>query len=668
MRNFISSLGSSGGGVLISDLNYYVAKTGSDLNNGSVSTPFLTINKAVDTVKGLVASNKTGDVVVSISDGVYNETLDLGLADSGNNALKITYKGIGSNVIVDGSETGQGVTDNAGIWEFTIPSNKQRCFDVYANGERRTRARNQGFTYPTANATTQIITQGSGNAAELVRYTVAINPTIAAQLGSLSASELSEAKIYLFLRWNVMMSPIESVNTGTNTITFLSKGLPAYNPILTSTPIFFENYVDALTEEGTWLQNGTTFYYKPMLGETIGNTTFNVPVENKLLQVNGTDLNNRVENVHFESIKFRYASLELPNNRFETEQAANQTEGNIEFNYAQATFKGCTIEKYGQYALSFNYGCINSVIENNTISDGGVGGIRVGEIYPTNFLGIINSDPNKKTEYITLSNNNISNIGRNIACGCGILIGDSGNNTVSHNEVSGSFYSSLSMGWGWSGTNQNTFAKNNLVEWNKFTNVDGTYLNDLGGIYTTGFASGTVVRNNVVHDISARSNDLGVGIYPDQGTSGILYENNLLYNTVKASLHNNLGYLNTFTNNVFCLDDLNLLSYNRVATGGLDLNKNIFFGKTGTNLMIGDWDDNTGNMDYNCYYFENGSAFTFINGWTFNQWQTNTGNDANSVIQNPGTLDEINETYIINEATKTAIGIVQVDWTLAGNN
>lgn len=75
---FITSGGGSGGGreVLTANRTYYVATTGSDSNDGlTVGTPFLTIQKAVDTVASI--DPQEFDVEIQLADGTYDEVLDL---------------------------------------------------------------------------------------------------------------------------------------------------------------------------------------------------------------------------------------------------------------------------------------------------------------------------------------------------------------------------------------------------------------------------------------------------------------------------------------------------------------------------------------------------------------------------------------------------------------
>ena len=64
-------------------------------------------------------------------------------------------------------------------------------------------------------------------------------------------------------------------------------------------------------------------------------------------------------------------------------------------------------------------------------------------------------------------------------------------------------------------------------EFNHLYNIGQGVLSDMGAIYTLGVQAGTVIRNNLIHDVNSFTYG-GWGIYPDEGSSDMVIENNIV--------------------------------------------------------------------------------------------------------------------------------------------
>lgn len=152
-----------------------------------------------------------------------------------------------------------------------------------------------------------------------------------------------------------------------------------------------------------------------------------------------------------------------------------------------------------------------------------------------------------------LSNNYIHDCGQ-LYHGCvGIWLGITEGTTVSHNEISRLPYTGISVGWMWNTSptpcRQNTIAHNHI---HHIMQV----LSDGGGIYTLGRQPGTVLRGNLIHDVSlnagrAESN----GLFIDEGSSELLIEQNVIYNIARSPIRFHKAEGNTVRENVLVTSD-----------------------------------------------------------------------------------------------------------------
>ncbi len=91
-------------------LEYWVSPDGNDQNAGSESSPFRTIERARDVVRGQIG-DMTGDIVVYLKDGSYaiDDTLQFGPEDSGvgNHRVRYTAAPGAAPVLTGGKGVGQ---------------------------------------------------------------------------------------------------------------------------------------------------------------------------------------------------------------------------------------------------------------------------------------------------------------------------------------------------------------------------------------------------------------------------------------------------------------------------------------------------------------------------------------------------------------------------------
>ncbi|MBR5219362.1 MAG: right-handed parallel beta-helix repeat-containing protein, partial [Clostridia bacterium] len=122
------------------------------------------------------------------------------------------------------------------------------------------------------------------------------------------------------------------------------------------------------------------------------------------------------------------------------------------------------------------------------------------------------------------------------------------------------YYTGVSVGWTWGYAK--TVCRDNRICNNHIYDLGKGFLSDMGGVYLLGSQPGTVVSGNRIHDIKCKEYG-GWALYTDEGSAGILLENNLCYRTSSNSYHQHYGTSNVVRNNIFAMADDNVLRVSR---------------------------------------------------------------------------------------------------------
>ncbi len=657
----------------------FVSPSGKDANSGlSAGKPVATFDKALELVKS------KGINRLHLLEGVYRIEQPI-ILTSDFSGLHIE----GTGAISGGKPITGWKPYKDGIWQVEIPAAKNGQWDfrqIYVNGKLRHRAKspNEGF-YRVAGCP-----EGTPST---VRYntrcqTFEFNP------GEFRPDwkNLEDVEVVVYYFWVDNHLPIESIDTTTNIVKFKYKSGMTFTDDFSEDGARYviENIFEALDAPGEWYLDKPTgiLYYMPMEGEDMAKVEVVAPFATELLRVEGVpEKGEFVENIYINGVSFEHCNFLFPPDMINGSQGSSQVAAAINLTGARdCKFEGCSFLNLGAYAIDMNAGCSGNSICDNRFRNLSAGGIRMSG-------GRAGSFPLTHTKNNQISRNEISDYGLNYPSAYAIFIRDGYGNNISQNHIHHGYHIGISVGWVWGYTRSIT--RDNIIERNHIHHIGYGLLSDMGAIYTLGTQPGTVIRNNLVHDIEANKYG-GWGIYNDEGSTGVLVENNIVYNTKHAAYDMHFGRDVTVRNNIFAFARLEQIRRERGESHlSLFFENNIVYWKEGK-LFGGDWRDReyqyyrrpftpgdwleykrNFESDWNIFYnpnlkvedvvfysrlaMENGVEIPGVNADSFDGWRKR-GYDVNSIYADPMFVDPDNYDFRLKpESPALKRGFIPID-------
>lgn len=675
-----------------SETIFYVAKDGNDSWTGKLLSPnsertdgpFVTLEKARDAIRSLKSGGVLpGPVKVMVRGGTYylDKTFVLEAQDSGSEQSPITYMAYpGESVTISGGKRikADWKVYNGKIMVCTVPEAKNGSWyfrQLFVNSKRQIRSRIPNNDY--------------FHIADTVKIEKNQNSAFKYKAGDIKRwSNLNDVEVLYFYSWDEAILRIMDIDESANTVTFTGFCPRKFDPKNFSgyERYYVENVLEGLDSPGEWYLNKQTgeLYYWPLEKENIQDSEIIAPVLTELIRVQGnSEKEELIRSVKIAGFSLCDADWSLPQTGYIGRQASvgigqpemsawrenTQTTSAIVFNGVEnCTLENNIIVNVGTYAVRFGDHCQYNTIAGNEIKDIGAGGILIGTMDGKNY----------STKRNTIYNNHIHDCGSVFNGGVGIWIGHSAENTISHNEIHDITYSGMSVGWSWGFEDNPCYG--NIIEFNKVYRVVKN-ANDGGGIYTLGKQPGTVIRNNIFHDIYP-AHHFAWGIYLDGHTSNVTVMNNVIYRCEYGNLMINPGKHNLWINNILVNSGKGQLywgmedepAYNRFI-------QNIVY-YSGTDSYLIDANGRgilkkMGEMDYNVYYYTRSmdpKNMKIKSYWgrviqdaeSFFEWQK-WGFDFHSIITDPLFVDAEHDNYMLKpESPAFKLGFKQIDVSKVG--
>ncbi|MDG4821716.1 ricin-type beta-trefoil lectin domain protein [Asanoa sp. WMMD1127] len=560
--------------VAATQATYYVAPDGNDTNPGTIGSPFRTVQRARDVVRG-VNTNMTGDIYVYLRGGRYpvSSTIEFGAADSGTNGFRVIYAAYQNEMpVLDGGVQVTGWTQHSGnIWKAPLDrANKLRT--LYVNDKRAFMA---SKTINSAGCHgTYTITAGqaawaweSGSQCDGARYSTADFPAI--------ARNQDDIEIETATTWTTAIVGVRQVTTdGTSRVALfqqpgaaIAQGAFNGNAQVGGSHKVMNAYefLDAPGEFHFDKTSRTLYYYKASSENMATATVFAPNNVTTLLRVAGTSTGSHARNITFSGLTLQHSDWNLFNvagSSFKQAQQGNlgaqaYAKGNFHVYYYRNVdvtpgivqvdnadgilFQRNRIQHTGADGISIVNDVQNSQLIGNHTNDIAGSAISVG--HPQHvYVGDHTSTNREKYSPQVEGLPRIIDVKNNYLYDSAVLF--NGHSPISayfadtlaiqRNRIEKTPWSGITLGWGWwnfdgsagsiAPNRPTTTARNNTISHNHIIDTVQR-LSDTAPIYTLGSQPGTTVTNNYLQGVPAGHK---YGLHPDEGSAFIAFRDNVL--------------------------------------------------------------------------------------------------------------------------------------------
>ena len=620
-------------------------------------------------------------VTVRVARGVHPllETLVFTADDSG-----VTWYG-DDTAVLNGGITVTGWTEDApGIVSAPIPHEVLKDLpsfnQLWVNGRRASNSLWPKDRFLSADGYTQFAVTNAEK--QVVQYKqVPLKDADRAALASVPVEDLSHTRLLMRVKWSCSRHYLDRLDLDKGYVRVQTKKLfPPWSMPGKTSRLSFENHPLGFTAPGDWFCDvkAGRIRYRLRPGEQTDCLVVVAPRPGlaQLVRFDGKVGERPVANLVFSNLTFAVTAAQAETAGY---QAAVNTDAAIRGTHLKdTTFVGCHVTQTGGYAFRLEDGCTGNRIVNCQLDDLGAGGLWIGAKdgnLPANVgvkRAVLKNDSPKACKFNRIDDCMIEHGGRVNTEGVGVVLGHASDCTVTHCEIADFEYTGVSVGWTWGYAG--SIAQRNEISFNRIHDLGKGLMDDLAGVYTLGTSFGTSVSNNVIYNVSCSPQGYGGwGLYYDEGSEGIMMENNVVWNTTDGSFHQHYGSGCQVRNNILaynakggCVRASNPDPFQHVPSQ-VCLYGNIILVKGAGNPLVDSRSFTTkGPWACNLWWNEDAEPIFCADGMKFDEWQRR-GLEVGGVVADPHFVDAPNHDFRLQpDSPALKMGFREWDVTRSG--
>jgi len=518
--------------------------------NGSQASPYKTIEEAVAAVRKINKSMR-GDIVVNILPGEYvlDKKIDLTVEDGGYNGYNVIYKGASETVkplISGGTRLTGWEPHEKGIWKIKAEGHDE-IRQLYINGFNAQRARSK-YIYTFSD---------TYDDPETVDYLV--DGYSVSKLNAPVISKPQYAELVYNQLWSQQRVPVKKIVDGGDVWWYVfdqpyfdqqTRIYNAHTAPLAGGKSYIENAYELIDEPGEFYFDRDTkeIFYYPFPEEDLKTAETVVGRTELMFTLQGESKDNRIENIIFDNLDFRYGTwsdvsrtgiaffqadciIDENTDPNRVQSFGRHVPAVVDIDYARGiVIRNCNFQNVGCSGIAMSHFVNDAKVYGNVFKDIMGTAVMAGTWNVAPDFGNVPSD---LCENIVIANNVVKRNGLEFSGCAAIGIYYARNTVVAHNDIEDTPYTGITLGWGWgSQTPVKLDGSNHKVINNRIEDISKT-VRDGGHIYTLSQMNNTLIKGNYC----IKSKDYG-GVYLDTGASMLTITENVF----KECTYDNIAF------------------------------------------------------------------------------------------------------------------------------